>query len=174
MAPYGESSAQDLIARFVESIGIRDEKGVVPFVRAWPTIAGRDLAAHSQILDVKNGALLIGLDHPAWLQRMQMDQRRIVQTVQRQFPSLEVRYLHLMVVDKLDPSVRPDVTPDSAGDSPGSGHASPTSHAGDATVQGADDGDTPSAGNSADEDPEFLARLERLGEAIRRKNGDVD
>jgi len=151
----------------VETIGIRDEKGVVPFVRAWPEIAGRDLAAHSQILDVKNGSLLVGLDHPAWLQRMQMEQRRIVKSVQRKFPALEIRYLHLMVVDKLDPSVRPDVSRDSAEKPVESEDASLQPHRDD-PVPGA--GDTQSDGNRAEEDPDFLARLESLGEAIRRKN----
>jgi hypothetical protein len=175
MAPYGESSAQDLVARFVESIGIRDEKGVVPFVRAWPTIAGRDLAAHSQILDVKNGALLVGLDHPAWLQRMQMEQRRIVKMVQLQFPSLEIRYLHLMVVDKLDPSVRADVSPDSSGEA---AHQAESTDTPETTgTEGQPDQDDDSAAVpltdeavTAEEDPDFLAHLERLGEAIRRKN----
>jgi hypothetical protein len=120
---------------------------------------------------VKNGALLVGLDHPAWLQQMQMQQRRIVKMVQQQFPALEIRYLHLMVVDKLDPSVRPDVSPEQ----PSSEGASEA--AGTGETEGQSDGDHESVEDAPDdeivtasEDPDFLARLERLGEAIRRKN----
>ncbi len=186
MAGYGESSARDLIARFIDSIGIRDEKGIVPFVRAWPDIVGNDLAAHSQVLDIKNGAVLVGLDHPAWLQRMHMDRTRIVRLIQRRFPALDVRYLHMTVVDRLEParsqrvdtesgntpngddgSAGQDVTDRSEETGPGTRDSRSTDH----RSAGGDDDSVP---QKADEDPEFLSKLQSLEEAIRRKNGDVD
>jgi hypothetical protein len=162
MAPYGENSAKDLIARFIDSIGIRDEKGIVPFVRSWPEIAGPDLAAHSQVLDIRNGAVLVGLDHPAWLQRMHLERSRIVRQVQQRFPSLEVRYLHMTVVDKLDPAVTLKEEPKAA---PEDEKAAENEH--DGTIG------SETAEKAAD-DTEFLKKLQSLEEAIRRKNGDVD
>lgn len=105
-----ESNAKDLISRFIESIGIHDTEGVVPFVRTWPQIAGRDAAAHSQILDIANGAILVGVDHPAWLQKLHMDRDTIIARVRREFPDLHVRYLHFTIVDTLE------FTPDRPGE----------------------------------------------------------
>ncbi len=162
MAPYGESSAKDLIARFIDSIGIRDEKGIVPFVRSWPEIVGPDLAAHSQVLDIRNGAVLVGLDHPAWLQRMHMERRRIVRQVQRRFPSLEIRYLHMTIVDVLDPAVtmRSEVPV--------------KMNTKKAVREESDDTNQPKTADKAENDTEFLKKLQSLEDAIRRKNGDVD
>lgn len=177
MARYGESNAKDLIARFIDSIGIHDEQGVVPFVRSWPSIAGRDVAAHSQVLDIKNGALIVGVDHPAWLQRLHMDRDRIVARVKREFPTLGVRYLHMTVVDHLDPTVQPSVERSEE-------HGEPSSEAVDSEaptagkLPGTDDAsiadDVPAAEDapSADEDAAFQDQLMRLKEAIERKNPD--
>ncbi|MFP4153175.1 MAG: DUF721 domain-containing protein [Alkalispirochaeta sp.] len=177
MGSYGEHSAKDLIARFVESIGIHDEIGVVPFVRAWPRIAGADLAAHSQILDIRNGALLLGVDHPGWLQRINMERRRIIAAVQREFPALEVRYLHLTVIERLDPSVQPSIeerTASGTGESRRSGTEEAVRNQQPMDEEeGADTGlsekeatETPRAGD----DQDFQRYLENLGKAIERKN----
>jgi hypothetical protein len=158
MAPYSENSAKDLISRFVDSIGIRDDKGIIPFVRAWGDIVGPDLAAHSQVLDIRNGAVLVGLDHPAWLQRMHMDRSRIVAIIRRRFPVLEIRYLHMTVVDRLDPAVTMKQETDT-----------------DVKEFKVDEKEemVPSAEKAAD-DHDFMKRLQSLEEAIRRRNSDVD
>ncbi|MCG8479354.1 MAG: DUF721 domain-containing protein [Spirochaetales bacterium] len=102
MAYSGENKVSELITRFIDSVGARDETGVVPFVRSWPRIVGRDRAAHSRILDIRNGTVLVGVDHPAWVQRLHMDRGRIVATIQRRFPALGARYLAFTVVEHLD------------------------------------------------------------------------
>ena len=162
MANYGESNARDLVTRFIDSIGIHDEHGVVPFVRSWSNIAGRDVAAHSQVLDIKNGALVIGVDHPAWLQRLHMDQDRIVATVKREFPALGVRYLHMTVIDHLDPTLQPS---ESAG-AVRTDHTDPSPEATDRDAPANDHAP------AADEDAAFQDLLMRLKEAIMRKNRD--
>ncbi|HKK48896.1 MAG TPA: DUF721 domain-containing protein, partial [Alkalispirochaeta sp.] len=101
MANFEPNSARDLINRFITTIGARDETGVVPFVQAWPRIVGQDKAAHSQVLDVKNGTVLIGVDHPAWLQKMHMDRTRTVARIQQEFPSLNARNLAFTIVNEL-------------------------------------------------------------------------
>lgn len=169
MAGYGESNAKDLIARFIDSIGIHDEQGVVPFVRSWPNIAGRDVAAHSQVLDIKNRAIVVGVDHPAWLQRLHMERDRIVARVQREFPSLGVRYLHLTVVDRLDPSIQPSLEPSEASSSSRPAHPAQPIRSQQDTAQNTDsESDLP----DADEDTAFQDQLMRLKNAIERKNPD--
>lgn len=102
MAHSPERSAGDLIARLVDSLGIHDDKGMVPCVRTWPELAGGDLAAHSQVRDLRHGALVIGVDHPGWLQQLHLDQRRILAAVRRRFPDLGVTSLQFVIVERLD------------------------------------------------------------------------
>lgn len=183
-------SAGELIARFVDAIGARDEKGVVPFVQAWPQIVGPDLAAHSRVLDVRNKAVVVGLDHPGWLQKMHMNQDRIVAAVQRRFPTLEIRYLQLTVVEGLQdvprgPGLRPpgDVADDRDRDA--GGEDAEASSTGDTGAQrtgasNAAETDTPPDDSvtsaapppSAAEDRELMEHLKGLEAALRRKNSE--
>lgn len=101
MAEYESKKAADLVSRLVDSFGGTDEYGVVPFVRRWSEIVGADIAAHSRVVDIRNGALLVGLDHPAWVQRLHMQKTQVLRTINRRFPEIPVRYLHFVVVDDL-------------------------------------------------------------------------
>lgn len=164
MGQSGESNARELITRLINSIGARDDQGIVPFVTDWSRIVGADLAAHSRVLDVRNGAVVVGLDHPAWLQTMHFKQEKIVATIQRSYPSLDVRYLHMTVIDSLgnQPSRNPLGTTASA-DSPASDEG--TDHPSQDPSAAAEQPEQGSTGK----DPEFLQHLEGLHEALRRK-----
>ncbi len=102
MAQFEEKPARDLVNRLIESFGGQDTQGVVPFVRLWHTIVGPDAAAHSRVIDIRNGAVVVGVDHPAWIQRMHLQRDKTVKVINRQFPDLRVRYIHFVVVDDLD------------------------------------------------------------------------
>lgn len=183
MAFSGERSAKDVVARFIESIGIHDPDGVIPFVRAWPSIVGTDNAAHSQILEVRNGAVRVGVDHPAWLQRLHLQQEQIVTTIQHRFPALEVRYVHFIVVDDVQPSVTPDIvtseeTKPQAGSETeteseretGAGVTVPQTGAITEEEKESDSSDGEELDASSDTD--FQQHLKRLGDAIARRNHD--
>ena len=101
MAESESKRAADLVSRFIDTIGAKDEQGVVPFVQRWNEIVGPDIAAHSRVLDLKNGAVLVGLDHPAWIQQLHFQKTRVIQRIRRLFPQLSVRYLHFIVVDDI-------------------------------------------------------------------------
>ena len=163
-----ENKVSELITRFIDGIGARDETGVVPFVRSWPRIVGRDSSAHSQILDIRNGTVLVGVDHPAWLQKLHMDRTRIIATIRRQFPALGARYLAFTVVERLETSVRrdSDVSGDredtvTAGDEGEREEAPDTAGANRKSENGH------SMGSSA-EDGEFQRHLEGLRRALEK------
>jgi hypothetical protein len=193
MANFEASNARDLVNRFINSIGARDETGVVPFVQAWPRIVGQDKAAHSQVLDVKNGIVLIGVDHPAWLQRLHMDSSRIVEQIRRDFPSLNARTVAFSIVEELThawkgeteeaPSGERNTTEKGAGArtdkdetrSPGSDVANGT---GSTTSDGEIPPDeagreesaaSPDSAPSAEEDDSFQKKLEDLRRALEEK-----
>lgn len=161
MEGFNESSARELVLRLVNSLGAKDEKGIVPFVAAWPRIAGTDFAAHSRVLDVRNGSVRIGVDHPGWLQRMHMEQRKIVASIQRKFPDLGVKTLHFTIVSSLEGEVTDFSPPKESGQ-----RSSPEE------IRPEETGATNQEGlGSAQDDHDFMSHLRGLEEALR-KRGD--
>lgn len=175
MDNYEPNSARELIHRFINTIGARDETGVVPFVQAWPKIVGQDKAAHSQVLDVKNGTVLIGVDHPAWLQRMHMDRTRIVARIQQDFPSLNARNLAFTIVNELTTAWQGD-SPETdipSGPQPRAAAGHPV--VGTSAVEHLEENEPVSdTAPSAAEDDEFQTRLNRLKAALEDKERGAD
>ncbi len=175
MAYSGENKVSELITRFIDTVGARDETGVVPFVRAWPRIVGRDRAAHSKILDIRNGTVLVGVDHPAWVQRLHMDRTRIVATIQRRFPSLGARYLAFTIVEHLDVPMQHDgSTPSNGDDAPAVDDTK--REGGTKSVRAARESETGHSMGSSAEDSEFqrhLSGLRRALEENERRRGDA-
>lgn len=54
---------------------------------------GEFLAAHSRIVDLKNGVLLIETDHPGWTQKLQFHKKYIMTCLKKAFPLLEINAL---------------------------------------------------------------------------------
>ncbi len=61
------------------------------FFRGWEVIAGEDLAAHSSVKDVKQGAVLVEVDHPGWMQMLQLKKSGILREIKKRYPELEIR-----------------------------------------------------------------------------------
>src|SRR5574344_767508 len=51
---------------------------------------GQNLYAHSRILDLKNGVLLVEADHPGWIQLLQMHKNYILRGLQKASPNLKI------------------------------------------------------------------------------------
>ena len=50
--------------------------------RLWPQFVGPKIASHSKILYVKNGEALIGVDHSAWLNELNLMKTEILAKIQ--------------------------------------------------------------------------------------------
>lgn len=158
-----ESSARELVERLIRQIGARDEQGVVPFVSAWPRIVGTDLAAHTRVLDIRNGAILVGVDHPGWMQRLHLEQKRVIARIQSEFPALQVRYLHFSILAPGEIATETHKAPlkEKSEERTGTpeGPAPP-----DAASDAAPDAAAP------EEDEEFQRHLRGLEQALRKKS----
>ena len=92
--------AGNLLSAFFERNNIQDTRGYVDFFQSWDKIVGVDLAAHSDAVDIRNGALIIEVDHPGWMQRLHMQRERILKTLQSKYPGLGIRNLHFTLVEE--------------------------------------------------------------------------
>ena len=86
------------------------------FFGGWSIIAGEDLAAHSKVIDVKKGTVLVEVDHPGWMQVLQLKATRILKAIKSKYPELDVEDIRCFLQsEQPDP---PDQTPKNGRPSP--------------------------------------------------------
>lgn len=100
--------AEDVFKAFLGQYNIKKGDTYFAFFSSWKEIAGRDIAAHSRLIDIRHNAAVIEVDHPAWMQMLQMKEKRVLSEMQRRFPSLSVRSLQMRLVDAIDWEKVPD------------------------------------------------------------------
>ncbi len=89
--------AGDLLKEVLARAGFDAQAPEARIYRVWDDILGRDLSGRARLRDIDRGRLLVEVDHPAWMQLVQMRQRQILRRVARRFPALGITRLHLVV-----------------------------------------------------------------------------
>ncbi len=77
-----------------DSEGMRQSNA---FVRGWSEAVGEKIASHSRVIDVDRGVLTVEVDHPGWNQQIQYMKKRVLGTLSRSFPELELKTLVVRV-----------------------------------------------------------------------------
>lgn len=93
--------AADLVSAFFRSVGIKDEKGYSAFFSRWDSIVGTDLAAHSRVVDVRNGSIIVQFDHPGWMQVFHASNQKILTRINEAFPKIGAKAIHMRLVESL-------------------------------------------------------------------------
>ncbi len=82
--------ASDLLGSLLAPDVAAKADGWSRFFSFWSKAAGDNLAAHSRPVDVRNGIVYVEATHPGWIQLLQMEQNRILETIRRTFPELGI------------------------------------------------------------------------------------
>lgn len=98
--------AGDVLKNFLESAGISDPMNYSGLFKSWREIAGAEFLAHSRLVDIRKGILVVEVDHPGWMQKLQFQQNRIVKSIARKFPELEVTDMAFRMVKEFTPPTR--------------------------------------------------------------------
>lgn len=69
------------------------------FFRSWERLVGADIASHSQVVDVRNGMVVIQADHPGWLQLIQLRQETILRKIRKAYPELHIRNMRYYLTE---------------------------------------------------------------------------
>ena len=93
--------AGEILDSFFRRNNISGGRNYVAFYRSWEQIVGQDLASHTNLTEIRNNAVCVEVDHPAWMQMVQLRQADILKAIQTRFPALEVRSLQLRLVESL-------------------------------------------------------------------------
>lgn len=94
-------SAGDVLRRYFETHNIEGGEKYVSFFSNWRKIVGTDLAAHSSVVDIRNGAAVVEIDHPGWMQLFQLNETAILKRIRRWHPDLAVKSIQMRLVDNL-------------------------------------------------------------------------
>jgi hypothetical protein len=90
----GDSRIKDvssLLSSFFDEEKLRRGERYSDFFSSWSAFVGARLAAHSRIVDVDKGILVVEADHPGWIQLLQMRQSDVLASVAQRFPELGLR-----------------------------------------------------------------------------------
>jgi hypothetical protein len=68
------------------------------FFDNWEKTMGSKLSQHSKPVEVKDHFLLIEVDHPGWLQIIQINERSIVKKIRAMHPQLSINYIKIKLV----------------------------------------------------------------------------
>jgi predicted nucleic acid-binding Zn ribbon protein len=80
----------ELLKDFLRERGWLAGNPYEPLFAEWKRIAGEALAGHSRLVDVQNGILLVEVDHPGWLQMLQLRKASILAAARRAAPQASV------------------------------------------------------------------------------------
>jgi hypothetical protein len=61
------------------------------FFDSWRSVVGERLAAHSRIVDLDKGILIVEAEHPGWIQLLQVRQTQTLDALAERFPDLALR-----------------------------------------------------------------------------------
>ncbi len=69
-------------------INMHAESAHIDLFSSWTKLLGNDMediAAHSEPVDIKNNALIIYVDHPGWIQRIEFKKHHILRQVRKKY-----------------------------------------------------------------------------------------
>jgi hypothetical protein len=90
----GDSRIKDvssLLSSFFDEGKLRQGEKYSGFFSSWPALVGSRLAAHSRVVDIEKGLLVVEAEHPGWLQLLQIRQSGILSEATRRYPELGLR-----------------------------------------------------------------------------------
>jgi hypothetical protein len=143
--------ASDILARLLDENSRGKGQSYASVFRNWRDVAGLSLADHSRVYEIRHHNLFVEVDHNGWMQTLLLRKSRILGTLQRKFPELEIRDIKV----RINPSLGavPDGTAAAAGGTQARGREGGPTGSGPTTP--AEGGPPPTAqrAETAPEDP---------------------
>ncbi len=80
-----------LLAAFFDNEKLRRGGRYAAVFDCWRSVVGERLAAHSRIIDLEKGILIVEAEHPGWIQLLQVRQTQTLDALKERFPDLDIR-----------------------------------------------------------------------------------
>jgi predicted nucleic acid-binding Zn ribbon protein len=84
--------ASELVQAMMDNlIQNEQQREALSLFSAWTKIAGINEGSHSRIEEIENGVVIVKVDHPGWLQKLEMKRKNILKNLKNSYPELEIR-----------------------------------------------------------------------------------
>jgi len=70
--------AADLVSALFDGMMNKEMNQSMSFIRGWKSVVGDKLAAHSKIIDLDRGSIIVEVDHSGWSQQILLQKKRIL------------------------------------------------------------------------------------------------
>ena len=76
----------DVLRDFLKERGWPSEDPYGPLFRGWEDIAGPELGTRSRVVEVEDGVIVVEVEHPGWLQMLQLKKRSLLEAARKAVP----------------------------------------------------------------------------------------
>ncbi len=76
----------DVLRDFLKERGWPAEDPYGPLFRGWEDIAGPELGTRSRVVEVEDGVIVVEVEHPGWLQMLQLKKRTLLEAARKAVP----------------------------------------------------------------------------------------
>ncbi len=94
----------DLLREYLREKGWLSGSPYDQLFHDWAKIAGEGLSRHTRLVDVQKGILLVEVDHPGWLQMLQLRREGILAAARRAAPDVALEGIKARVRAETDPT----------------------------------------------------------------------
>ncbi len=82
--------AGEIISLIFQNKDFSKAKEYSELFTGWNDIVGERIAAHSNIKELEKNVVIIEVDHPGWLQIIQINQYKILVKLKKKYPELKI------------------------------------------------------------------------------------
>lgn len=79
-------AAREVLAEFLDDVIGGKASKAASVSAIWRDAAGEEISAHSKIIDISNGNLIVAADHPGWRQAILLKKKQIIKKISATFP----------------------------------------------------------------------------------------
>jgi predicted nucleic acid-binding Zn ribbon protein len=90
----GVKRAQPVVESLIKKLGLQERVRQSTLSSNWPQIVGDGVAKHAQPVSLRNGTLIVAVDHPVWLQELERYHKALLlQKLQQHLGAQTIRKL---------------------------------------------------------------------------------
>lgn len=90
-----EMDIKQLMERMMKKFRIEEDDPRILLKSGWEDIVGKPMAEHTKPFDLKDGNLYVKVDHATWAQNLSIYRRRILEELQKKYPSLGIKNIRV-------------------------------------------------------------------------------
>ena len=87
----------ELLKEYLRERGWLTANPYQPLFSGWQEIAGAALAAHSRLSDVRQGVLIVEVDHPGWIQMARLRQDAVLAAARKAAPEASLQGIRVVL-----------------------------------------------------------------------------